>query len=182
MGYRGATVRSIAATAGVDPALISYFFRTKQHLFGEAMALRANSAELIAERIRGLFDELPRRLLTVLLETWDQAENQPALLMIAQTGAGPNGAVLTRGFVEEVLAEPIIERLLHEGVSAHEARIWAALIIIQLVGSSMRATCCRLIPSPRSRETTSSTVTPALNHVVHACTSLMCYRYSAVRS
>jgi AcrR family transcriptional regulator len=172
VGYRAATVRSIAAAAGVDPALISYFFGSKQHLFGEAMALRANPAELITERIQGPIDELPRRLLTVLLETWDQSENQPALLTIAQTGAGPDGAVLTRGFVEEVLAEPIIERLVREGISADEAQICAALLITQLVGVIYARYVLAADPvTAIPRDDFIDRYTPALNAVVPACTS-----------
>lgn len=133
-GYRAATVRAIAAEANVDPALIGYFFGSKERLFGEALTLRANPAEKIAEQINGPVDELPRRLLTVLLKTWDTPENLPTLLAIAQTGAGPEGTALTRGFVEEVLAAPITERLLKEGVSTQDARICTALLITQLVG------------------------------------------------
>jgi AcrR family transcriptional regulator len=134
VGYRAATVRAIAAEANVDPAMISYFFGSKECLFGEALTLRANPAELIAEQINGPVAELPRRLITVLLKTWDSPDNQPTLLAIAQTGAGPEGTALTRGFVEEVLAAPITARLLLDGVSTRDARICTALLITQLVG------------------------------------------------
>ena len=134
VGYRTATVRAIAAEANVDPALIGYFFGSKERLFGEALTLRANPAELIAEQINQPVAEMPRRLLTVLLETWDDPENQPTLMAIAQTGAGPEGTALTRGFVEEVLAAPIAARLLQGGVSIDDARICTALLITQLVG------------------------------------------------
>lgn len=134
VGYRAATVRAIAAEANVDPALIGYFFGSKERLFGEALTLRANPAEIIAEQINGPIAELPRRLLTVLLKTWDAPENQPTLLAIAQTGAGPEGTALTRGFVEEALAAPITARLLQEDVSTQDARICTALLITQLVG------------------------------------------------
>ena len=172
VGYRAATVRAIAAAAGVDPALISYFFGSKQHLFGEAMALRANPAELITERIEGPLDELPRRLLTVLLETWDQPENQPTLLMIAQTGAGPDGSALTRGFVEEVLAIPITERLLHEGVPVDDARICTALLITQLVGVVYARYVLAADPvATIPRQSFIDCFTPALNAVIHTCAS-----------
>jgi len=134
VGYRGATLRGIAAQAGVDPALINYFFGSKQRLLGEALSLRANPAEIIAGQIDGQLDELPRRLLTVLLETWDDPENQTSLLVLAQVGAGPDGSALTRGFVEEALAAPITERLLRYGIPVDEARLCTALLITQLVG------------------------------------------------
>jgi AcrR family transcriptional regulator len=171
-GYRAATVRSIAAAAEVDPALISYFFGSKEGLFGEAMALRANPAELIANQIDGPVDELPRRLLTVLLQTWDEPENRPALLVIAQTGAGPDGPALTRGFVEEVLALPITERLLREGIAVGDARACTALLITQLVGViyARYVLAVDLVATiPRSEFI--DCFTPALNAVVHTCIS-----------
>jgi len=36
-GYQGTTVRAIAASAGVDSALISYHFGSKQGLFGQSL-------------------------------------------------------------------------------------------------------------------------------------------------
>jgi AcrR family transcriptional regulator len=170
VGYRAATVRAIAAEAGVDPALISYFFGSKQHLFGEALALRANPAEIIAGQIDGPVDELPRRLITVLLETWDDPENQPTLLVIAQTGAGPDGAVLTRGFVEEVLAGPITERLRQAGVSTEDARICSALLITQLVGVIYARYVLAADPvAAIPQQTFIDRFTPALNAVIRAC-------------
>jgi AcrR family transcriptional regulator len=41
-GYYGVTMRAIAAEAGVDAALISYYFGSKKGLFGAALALSAN--------------------------------------------------------------------------------------------------------------------------------------------
>ena len=170
VGYRAATVRSIAAQAGVDPALISYFFGSKQHLFGEALALRANPAEIIAEAMAGPLDELPRRLLTVLLETWDQPENQPTLLAIAQAGAGPDSSALTRSFVEEVLAVPITERLLHEGAPTGEVRLCTALVLTQLVGVIYARYVLAVDPvAAIPRQAFIDRFTPALNTVVRSC-------------
>lgn len=45
-GFAGATVRAIAAEAGVDPSLVIYFFGTKKQLFGQA--------------IRAVIDPMPR--------------------------------------------------------------------------------------------------------------------------
>lgn len=132
VGFAGATMRMIAADAGVDAALISYFFGSKQQLFGAAFALRSNPAEVIAEEIDGPVRELPRRLVTVLLDTWDDPENLATLLVIAQAGATPETAALTRGFVDGVLLGPVTEQLAKEGVA--EASKCAALLVTQLVG------------------------------------------------
>ena len=170
VGYRAATVRAIAAQADVDPALINYFFGSKQHLFGEALASRANPAEIIAEQIDGPLDELPRRLLTVLLETWDQPENLPTLLAIAQAGAGPDSSALTRGFIEGALAVPITERLLGEAVPADDAQLCTALLITQLVGVIYARYVLAADPVARiPRDVFIDRFTPALNAVVRSC-------------
>ena len=44
-GYAGATIRAIAADAGVDPALVHHFFGTKERLFAAAMRLPVNVNE-----------------------------------------------------------------------------------------------------------------------------------------
>lgn len=170
IGYRAATVRAIAARAGVDPALINYFFGSKEHLFGEALALRANPAEIIAGQIDGPLDELPRRLLTVLLDTWDEPENLPTLLAIARAGTGLDGSALTRGFVEGVLAAPITARLLHEDVPVDDARVCTALLVTALVGVIyaryvLAADLVAAIP----RHTFIDRFTPALDAVVATC-------------
>jgi AcrR family transcriptional regulator len=134
VGYRAATMRTIAADAGVDPALISYFFGSKQDLFGEAFALRANPVAVIAEQIDGPIAELPRRLLTALVQTWDEPDNRPTLLAIAHAGGGGESPALTRGFVEEALYAPVVARLCDEGVPAEDARQCSAMLVTQLVG------------------------------------------------
>ena len=50
-GYQKVSLRSIAAAAGVDVALISYFFGSKRGLFGAALALSVNPAELFASQL-----------------------------------------------------------------------------------------------------------------------------------
>jgi AcrR family transcriptional regulator len=134
VGFRAATMRVIAADAGVDPALISYFFGSKQELFGEAFALRANPVAVIAAQISGPVTELPRRLLTALVQTWDDPENRPTLLAIAHAGGGGESPALTRGFVEAALDAPVVTRLCEEGVPADDAKRCSAVLITQLVG------------------------------------------------
>lgn len=134
VGFRAATMRMIAADAGVDPALISYFFGSKQQLFGEAFALRANPVAVIGDQIAGPVAELPRRLLTALVQTWDEPKNRPTLLAIAHAGGGGESPALTRGFVEAALDAPIVARLCEEGVPAEDARRCSAMLVTQLVG------------------------------------------------
>ncbi len=134
VGYGAATMRMIAADAGVDAALISYFFGSKEKLFGAAFELRANPAVVITEQLDGPLDQLPRRLLGVLLDTWDDPQNRATLLAVARAGATPETAALTRGFVEGVLLMPIAERLVQTGLRKRDAARCSALMVTQLVG------------------------------------------------
>lgn len=49
VGYQKATMRAIAARAGVDPALIRHFFKNKETLFATTMADRT----VILDRLVG---------------------------------------------------------------------------------------------------------------------------------
>ena len=46
-GYDGATIRGIAASAGVNPALIHHFYGTKERLFAAAMQLPVLPSEIM---------------------------------------------------------------------------------------------------------------------------------------
>ncbi len=50
-GYDGATIRAIAADAGVDPALVHHFFGTKERLFAAAVRLPVVPGELIGSAL-----------------------------------------------------------------------------------------------------------------------------------
>src|SRR5215475_9583491 len=48
VGYDAASIRAIAADAGVDPALVHHFFGTKERLFAAAMELPVVPSEVVA--------------------------------------------------------------------------------------------------------------------------------------
>jgi hypothetical protein len=104
------------------------------------------------------------------LETWDQPENQPTLMAIAQAGAGSNSSALTQGLIEEALVAPITERLRHEAVAADEARLCTALLITQLVGVIYARYVLAVEPAATiPRHAFIDRFTPALNTVMRTC-------------
>jgi AcrR family transcriptional regulator len=99
-GYDRTRVRDVAADAGVDPALVHYFFKTKDGLFVAAMQLPLRPAEVIGPLVAGGIDGLGERLVRRLLEVWDQPSNQAALLAIVQgASAHPDAAAALREFI-----------------------------------------------------------------------------------
>ncbi|MHB1876836.1 MAG: TetR/AcrR family transcriptional regulator [Streptosporangiaceae bacterium] len=52
-GYQGATIRSIAAAAGVDPALVYHFYDSKESLFAAAMRVPVVPSEVLSAALAG---------------------------------------------------------------------------------------------------------------------------------
>lgn len=108
-------MRSIAADAGVDVALVSYYFGSKQGVFGEAMAMTANPAQVIGAIVAGDADTLPERAVRMVLAVWDDpATGAPLRTMVSTATADPAmrkavGEFVTReliGGIEKHLTGP----------------------------------------------------------------------------
>lgn len=111
-GYAGVTLRSLAAEAGVDAALISYHFGSKRGLFGAALELSANPTIAVARALDGPLESLPERLLRTLLAVWDDpARRGPLLGLMTRITTDPEVAQLFREVAERELFGRIAERL-----------------------------------------------------------------------
>jgi AcrR family transcriptional regulator len=129
-GYNAVTMRSIAAEAGVDAALISYFFGSKRGLFAAVLALSANPADKLRRAIEGDPATFPERVLKALLETWDDEEHG-AQLRIAVRAAmqDPEHGRLLREAIEREVFETFVSF-----VGGASARRRSAAVATQLAG------------------------------------------------
>ncbi|WP_433501519.1 TetR family transcriptional regulator [Sphaerimonospora sp. CA-214678] len=114
-GYQAVTLRSIAAEADVDLALISYYFGSKKGLFGAALALSANPADILTRAMEGDLFTLPQRALHDLLATWEDPD-----------AGAPLRALLAGAVQDEALAHLVKEMLEREIVDKIAARIGGA--------------------------------------------------------
>lgn len=129
-GYEAVTMRSVATEAGVDAALISYFFGSKQGLLGAALALSASPADVLAEVLPGDLSTLPERVLRGLVTTWDDPERGgPLRVMAAAAARDRSVARLVREMAEREVIGRIAERL-----GGADARQRAAVFSSQLTG------------------------------------------------
>ena len=129
-GYDRVTLRSVAAEAGVDAALISYHFGSKHGLFGASMQLPANPADMLAAALSGPLNTLPERLVRTIVTTWDDAERGPALRAFAQAATRePEVARLFREMAEREMIARIAERL-----GGADATRRAGLAVSQMAG------------------------------------------------
>ncbi len=130
VGYRSATLRSIALGAGVDARLLLHYFGSKQELFAESVELPIEPSRVIEIVFADGDEHAPRnaaRLLVTVLEDPDSRRSLTAMLRAAVSE--PEAASLIRDVLTRRMLMPIASRL---GGARPELR--ASLVAAQLVG------------------------------------------------
>jgi AcrR family transcriptional regulator len=103
-GFAGTTIRGVAASAGVDAALVHHYFGTKDDLFLAAMELPVDPRRVIGPALSGGPEGAGERLMRAFLALWDDPEVAPSLVGIVRSALQPGGErLLTQGFVPVVL-------------------------------------------------------------------------------
>lgn len=158
-GYDRATVRQIAGEAGVDPAMVYYFFATKSRLFAAAMTLPANPAESVAGLLEGGLDDLGPRIVRQFLEVWDDAGSfEPLFALMRSAPTHDQSAGLLQEFVQrEILAR------LRQAIGAEDAPLRVELVGSQLMGLALTRYVVRIEPlASASPDTVAAWVGPVL--------------------
>jgi AcrR family transcriptional regulator len=108
-GYDGASIRSVARRAEVDPALVRHYFQDKAELFAAGMIpAQADPAELVAVVIAGGTEGLAERLLTTVLGLWEADGGAALRVAFAGLSSSEVHAEALLGYVgREVFAEVI---------------------------------------------------------------------------
>ncbi|SFN67685.1 transcriptional regulator, TetR family [Pseudonocardia ammonioxydans] len=157
-GYDRATVRRIAATAQVDPAMVYYFFETKSRLFTEALALPVNPAEEVAAELSGGVDGLGERIVRHFLDVWDRAPTvEPMLALLRSAPTDERSAAMFTGYIEQ----EIIARI--ATVVPEPARLRAELVGSHLMGLLLARHVLRIEPlASTSPDTVATWMGPTL--------------------
>jgi AcrR family transcriptional regulator len=130
-GFDKASIRAIAADAGVDPALVHHYFGTKEKLFLATMNAPINPAELIPQALDGPREEAGERLVRLVLSVWDSPAGSAALAMFRSALSNEWTARLLREFV----VTQILRRAVAEiAIDPAEAPLRAALMATQITG------------------------------------------------
>ncbi|KQY50192.1 MULTISPECIES: TetR family transcriptional regulator [unclassified Nocardioides] len=131
-GFAGTSVRAIAQSAGVDPALVHHYFGTKDALFLAALRFPVDPRVLLAPAIAEGPKGAGERMLRVFLSVWDDPALQLPLLGLVRSIAEPDGQVLLReGFLKVVIG-PVGVAL---GIDEPERRM--PLVASQVLGLIM---------------------------------------------
>jgi AcrR family transcriptional regulator len=130
-GFAGASVRGIAAEAGVDAALVHHYFDTKEQLFLATVDIPIVLTDLIDHVTASGLDGLGDRMIRTILSVWD-SELQPSLVGAVRTALTDPG--LTRS-ISEFLTLEVIGRILRTvQVPEPEASRRAGLVASQVLG------------------------------------------------
>jgi AcrR family transcriptional regulator len=142
-GYEAATIRAIAADAGVDPALVHHFYGSKEQLFVAAMHLRAVPSQLIARMVRDGPDRLGERIARSVLELWDAPQGQESGVVALLRSAMTNDAAtrMLKEFVTSTVLGLIVDVL-----EVPDAAYRASLVASQLVGLGVVKYVVRIEP------------------------------------
>jgi AcrR family transcriptional regulator len=130
-GFAGASMRGIAAEAGVDAALIHHYFENKQQLFLATVTLPLEMLQKLEEVAAGGLDGIGERLVRIVLGVWD-SDLQPSLIAaIRTTVTDPS---LTRSVGEFLALEIIGHVLRRDDLPPEEANRRAGLAASQMLG------------------------------------------------
>jgi AcrR family transcriptional regulator len=131
-GYQAATIRAIAANAGIDPALVIRYFGNKQDLFAAAAQfdLRLPDLKGVPKRALGA------ALVEHFFSRWEGDETLMALLRTAVT-IEPAAARMRSIFTTQLV--PTVTKL--TGGSRSRAEMRAGLIATQMLGVAL----CRYV-------------------------------------
>jgi AcrR family transcriptional regulator len=139
-GYDGATIRGIAADAGVDGALVLHFYRSKENLFAAAMNLPTTPGQLLADVLASDRDKLGETLVRAMLGLWDTPDGRTAALgLIRSAVSNERAAEMMREFVTSTIIGRIVAAL-----GTPDAEYRAALVGSQMVGLAITRHLLRL--------------------------------------
>lgn len=130
-GYDKASVRAIAAAAGVDPALIHHYFGTKEKLFLASMNSPVNPAEMIPKAMAGPREQAGERIVALVISVWDSPAGVAAVALLRSAMSNEWTARLLREFiVTQVLRRAVVELEIDE----KQAPLRASLVATQIAG------------------------------------------------
>lgn len=129
-GFERTTIRAVARTAGVDPALVSHYFGSKGGLFAAAVALPVDPIPMARSVLRGPRRSVGERVVRAAVTLWEDADARAGLLGVVRAAfADERFAGNVREFLYATMVPVIAEEL-----DAERAALRAQLVGSQLLG------------------------------------------------
>lgn len=125
VGYERATIRAIAAAAGVDKSSVIQYFGTKQQLFREAVHWDIPVGELVS----GDAAETADNFIRGMLEAWATDSESPMAVLLRASMTSEDAAELLRTHITVQAVDAVAAT-----IDAPDARLRAALAGAVLMG------------------------------------------------
>jgi AcrR family transcriptional regulator len=133
-GFAGATIRGIAATARVDPALVHHYFGAKQDLFDAVIDPPVDPRVVVAPVLDLPAEEMGGALTRRFVALWDGPPGHRARALMTSAITDPAVASLLREFVLMRVVHPVLAAV---GTPRAERNLRAGLITSQLMGLAL---------------------------------------------
>ncbi|MFJ1768212.1 TetR family transcriptional regulator [Amycolatopsis sp. NPDC088138] len=140
-GYNGTTVRMIATAAEVDPAMVFYFFGTKQKLFGAVIDLSADVPPAIDSIFDGDVATIGERVVRTLVENLDKSDRTPLVMLTRSAPTDPKSEALLREFIDRELTGRLAALL-----GTPDAAVRAGMVNVQILGLAVARYIVHLEP------------------------------------
>ncbi|MEV6242119.1 TetR family transcriptional regulator [Lentzea sp. NPDC051838] len=129
-GYDGATVRAIAARAGVDAAMVNHWFGGKEGLFAAAvLQLPFDPSEILKRLLDGPVEQAGERIIRTFVGVWDATGGGTFAALIRSVTSHQEVANALRSF----FLNAIFKNLLAE-IDVDQRELRATLCATQMVG------------------------------------------------
>lgn len=140
-GYGGTTVRAVAAAAGVDPAMVYYFFQTKKGLFAAAIEVSSDLPPAIDSIFEGGLDGIGERIVRTFVASQDKSDRAPLVTLTRSAPTDEHSAALLREFIERE-----ITGRLEAVLDAPDAAFRAGMVNVQILGLAVARYVVRIEP------------------------------------
>ena len=168
-GFRGASLRAIAAGAGVDASLISHYFGDKSQLLAATLKLPIDPVIKIREATAGGSEGLGERLLTTFLTTWDPHPDVFSTIFLnaltGGVGAEPASSPASSPLAQ--FAQDVVSAAVREQLEGQDADLRANLVVAHVLGIASTRYLTRLEPlASASVEEVAALCGPAVQRIV----------------
>lgn len=142
-GFDSTSIRSIAAAACVDPALVHHYFGTKEQLFLETIQVPVNPAQFIPLMVAGGRDGVGERIVRTFLAVWDSPAGAAAAALLRSAMNNEWTLRLLREFVTTQILRRVLGQL---DIDPVEMDHRGGLIATQMGGLAMIRYVIKLEP------------------------------------
>jgi AcrR family transcriptional regulator len=142
VGFDRATIRAIAALAGVDPALVHHYFGTKSELFDAALQVPVSADEIVPRVLAGDPDGIGERAVRTMLALWEDEQRQTVFRAMIRSAASNEQAA---AMIREIITRQIVGPIAH-ALAMPDAELRANLVGAQIIGLMIVRFITRLEP------------------------------------